>query len=71
MLLEPIKTLKANSPLVEAKICPTILSASAIDMCSSILKINMQSNAIVAMEAPFHVNPLIRLWQTLEASRIL
>jgi hypothetical protein len=31
----------------------------------------MKSNVAIAIEAPFHVNPLIRLWHTLEASRIL
>jgi hypothetical protein len=40
-------------------------------MQSSIFKITMKSNIIVAMEVPFHVNPLTRLWWTLEASWIL
>jgi hypothetical protein len=31
----------------------------------------MQFNPITAMEAPFHVNPLIQLWHILEASHIL
>jgi hypothetical protein len=35
-----------------------------------IFKITIKSNAIVAMEAPFHVNPLTWIWKTLEASCI-
>jgi hypothetical protein len=31
----------------------------------------MKSNVAVAMEVPFHVNPLIQLWWTLEVSWIL
>ncbi len=48
-----------------------ILSTSALDMQSSLFKIIMQFNVAIAMEAPFHVNPLTQLWRTLEASRIL
>jgi hypothetical protein len=31
----------------------------------------MKSNAIVAKEAPFHINSLMQLWWTLEASHFL
>jgi hypothetical protein len=31
----------------------------------------MQFNVAIAMEAPFHVNPLTRLWWALEAFRVL
>jgi hypothetical protein len=31
----------------------------------------MKSNVAIAMEAPFHVNPITQFWHTLEASCIL
>ncbi len=69
--LEPIRILEANSSLEVDKICPSIFSTSALDMQSNIFKIIMKSNATITMEAPFHVNPLTRLWRTLvEAFRI-
>jgi hypothetical protein len=37
----------------------------------NILKITMKSNVVAAMEVPFYVNPLTRLWWTLEVSHIL
>ncbi len=69
-LLEPIKTSKASSSLVVSKICPIILSTSVLDMWSIIFKIIMQSNVATIMEAQFHLNPLTRLWSTLEAFHI-
>ncbi len=70
--LEPIKILKANSSLKVAKICPSIIFVSALNMQFNIFKITMKSNIAIAMEAPFHVNPLTQLWRTLvKAFRIL
>jgi len=69
--LELIKSLKANTPLEAVKICPSILSTSALDLQSSVFTMTMKSNVVIAMEPPFHVNISTRLWCTLEASRIL
>jgi hypothetical protein len=41
-----------------AKICPSILFVSGIEMQVNIFKITMKSNVVATMEAPFHVNPL-------------
>jgi hypothetical protein len=49
----------------------SILFAIVLDMQFNIFKIAMKSNIVVAMEVPFHVNPLTQLWWTLEASWIL
>jgi hypothetical protein len=46
------------------------LSTSVLDMWSIIFKIIMQSNVATIMEAQFHLNPLTRLWSTLEAFHI-
>ncbi len=51
-LLGPIKTSKASSPLIIAKICPTILFVSAFNMYYSLYKMTMQFNVVVVMEAP-------------------
>jgi hypothetical protein len=69
--LELVKTLKASSFFVAAKICPLILFTIVLDMQSSLFKITIQFNVATTMEAPFHVNPLTWLWWTLEASCIL
>jgi hypothetical protein len=69
-LLELVKTSKASSSLVVSNICPIILFTSAPNMQSNIFKIIMQYNVAITMEAQFHVNPLTRLWWTLETSHI-
>jgi hypothetical protein len=40
-------------------------------MQSNSFNVTMQGNVVVAMKTPFHVNPLIWIWCTLEASHIL
>jgi hypothetical protein len=70
-LLELVKTLKASSPFVATKICPLILFTSVFDMQSNLFKITVQFTVATVMEAPFHVNPLTWLWQTLEVFFIL
>jgi hypothetical protein len=68
--LELIKISDSSTSLEVAKICPSILFASGLEMQANIFKIAMKSNAIAAM-APFHVNCLTWLWKTFEASHIL
>jgi hypothetical protein len=69
--LELVKSIEENIPLEPIRICPSILSASALDLWSNVFKMIMKSNVVIAMEAPFHVNPLTQLWCILEASCIL
>jgi len=69
--LEHVKLSNLNTSLEVARIWPSILFASGFEMQVSIVKINMKSNVVATMEVPFHVNPLIWFWRTLEASRIL
>jgi hypothetical protein len=40
-LLGPIKTLEASSPLIAAKICPTIMFTNDLNMQFSLFKITM------------------------------
>jgi hypothetical protein len=47
-----------NTSLEVAKIYPSILSMSVLDMQSNIFKINTKSNVVAIMEVLFHVNPL-------------
>jgi hypothetical protein len=61
----------ANTFLEVAKIYPSILSMSVLDMQSNIFKINTKSNVAAIMEVLFHVNPLTWLYWTLKASCIL
>ncbi len=56
-LLEPIKTSQASLPLATVNICLTILFTITLDM---------QSNVVAAMEAPFHVNPFMQMLGSME-----
>ncbi len=69
--LEHVKLSDLNTSLEVAKICPSILFANGFGMQVNIFKITMKSNVVVTMKVPFHVNPLIWFWRTLEASHIL
>jgi hypothetical protein len=69
--LDLVKSLKENNPLEVVKMCPPILSTSATDLWSSVFKMIMKFNIVIAMEVPFHVNLLTRLWSIWEASCIL
>jgi hypothetical protein len=69
--LELVKTLKASLLSTTTKIYESILFTSAINMQSNSFNVTMQCNIVVVMKAPFHVNPLIQIWCTLEASHIL
>ncbi len=55
--LELVKSLEENTPIEVVRICPSILSVSALDLRSSAFKMIMKSNVVIAMEVPFHVNP--------------
>jgi hypothetical protein len=56
--LELNRISNANTSLEIAKIYPSILSMSVLDMQSNIFKINTKSNVAPIMEVLFHVNPL-------------
>ncbi len=51
--LELIKSLEANTPLEIARICPSILFASVLDLQSNVFKMIMKSNVAIVIEAPF------------------
>jgi hypothetical protein len=69
--LKLIKSLEENIPMETIRICPSILFASGLDLWFSVFKMIMKFTIVIAMEVPFHVNPLTQLWCIWEASCIL
>ncbi len=63
--LEPVKL--SSMSLEVAKNCPSILSISGLEIQANTFKITLKYNVAAIMEVPFHVNPLTRLWKTLQA----
>lgn len=55
----------------ESFIAPEMLNASALDTQQGLFKVTMKANCESACSPPFNLNPLIKLWRTLFASRHL
>ena len=56
---------------VDKEIIPGILDRWSLDSQQGYFKIAMKSNAPAAMEPPYDVNPVTRIWRTISASRVL
>ena len=56
---------------VDKEVIPGILDRWSLDSQQGYFKIAMKSNAPAAMEPPYDVNPVTRIWRTISASRVL
>jgi hypothetical protein len=48
-----------------------VLDCFQLELQQPLFKLSMASNAMAAMEPPFHTNPLTKLWRTLDANNAL
>ena len=56
---------------VDREVIPGILDRWSLDSQQGYFKIAMKSNALAAMEPPYDINPVTRIWRTISASRML
>jgi hypothetical protein len=61
-----IKDLNGNKVQVKEMLSPTLLDSQAY-----FFKVSMKSNSEAALGEPFDVNPLTKLWQSLDSNSIL
>ena len=56
---------------VDKEVIPSILDRWSLDSQHGYFKIAMKSNAPAAMEPPYDIHHVTRIWRTISASRVL